>query len=111
MNGHDESIIKESASSSVTLNASPNGSVMLYKHNSIPFIAPIVFQNVILDKSQYIVAGLVTAGRNVDCNRTKGNVVIQEGVDYEIEAAGNVRLEDGFKVEKGAMFAVYPAEY
>ena len=30
-------------------------------------------------------------------------------IDYEIEASGTVTLEDGFQVEKGASFAVYPA--
>ena len=38
-----------------------------------------------------------------------GNVVIKSGVEYEIEATGTVTLEYGFKVEKGATFAVYPA--
>ena len=28
---------------------------------------------------------------------------------YEIEASGKVTLEDGFKVDKGAFFAIYPA--
>ncbi len=30
---------------------------------------------------------------------------------YEIEATGTVKLEDGFKVEKGATFAVYPSSF
>ena len=38
-----------------------------------------------------------------------GDVTVKEGVEYEIEASGTVRLEDGFKVEKGATFAVYPS--
>lgn len=38
-----------------------------------------------------------------------GNVVVKSGVEYEIEATGTVTLEYGFKVEKGATFAVYPA--
>ena len=38
-----------------------------------------------------------------------GNVTIKNGVQYEIEASGTVTLEDGFKVEKGATFAVYPS--
>ena len=40
-----------------------------------------------------------------------GNVVIKSGVNYEIEASGTVTLEDGFEVEEGATFAVYPACY
>lgn len=30
---------------------------------------------------------------------------------YEIEASGTVTLHDGFKVEKGATFAVYPSSF
>ena len=38
-----------------------------------------------------------------------GEVTVVNGVEYEIEASGVVRLEDGFTVEKGATFAVYPS--
>ncbi len=99
-------------SSSVTLsNVSPNSTIMLYKHNYIPYIAPLLLQNVTLDHSQYVIATDVLAGRTVDSNRTSGNVTVSEGVEYEIEASGTVRLAGGFKVEKGATFAVRPASY
>ena len=38
-----------------------------------------------------------------------GNVTIKNGIEYEVEASGTVTLEDGFKVERGATFAVYPS--
>lgn len=38
-----------------------------------------------------------------------GNVVVKSGAEYEIEATGTVTLKHGFKVEKGATFAVYPS--
>ena len=44
-------------------------------------------------------------------NRTSGNVIVKDGVEYEIEASGTVTLHDGFFVEKGATFAVYPSSY
>ena len=53
----------------------------------------------------------VIAGKSIDSDRTQGNVTIPAGVEYEIEASGVVRLEDGFKVEKGATFAVYPSSF
>lgn len=40
-----------------------------------------------------------------------GNVTVKNGAEYEIEATGTVTLEDGFKVEKGATFAVYPSSF
>ena len=98
--------------SSVTINnISPNSTIMVYQHNYIPFIAPLELQNVYLNKSQYIIASDVLAGKAVNISRTIGDVVVNQGAQYEIEASGVVRLEDGFKVEKGATFAVYPSSF
>lgn len=85
------------------------GPLMLYRHNSIPYIAPMVLQNVILNESQYVVASDVTAGTSVDGIRSRGDVIVKSGVEYEIEASGTVTLRDGFEVEEGATFAVYPS--
>ena len=95
---------------SITIsNISPNCLVMLHKHNMIPYIAPLVMQNETLKNSQYVIASDVTAGRSVDSDRTYGDVTVKSGIEYEIEASGTVTLEDGFNVEKGATFAVYPS--
>ena len=88
---------------------SPNSTIMLYKHNYIPYIAPMMLQNITLNRSQYVIASDVTAGEYIDSKRTYGEVIIPNGVEYEIEASGDVRLEDGFIIEKGATFAVYPS--
>lgn len=101
---------KQLASSSTTFNnVSPNGSIMLYKHNYIPYITPLLLQNENLSKSQYVIANDVTAGYSIDSGRTSGDVTITSGVEYEIEASGTVRLEGGFNVEKGATFIVNPS--
>ena len=95
---------------SVTFNqVSPNGVFMLYKHNYIPYISPMILQNVSLNKSHYAITSDMTAGCSVDGSRTTGDVTVKNGISYEIEASGTVTLEDGFKVEKGATFAVYPS--
>ena len=96
-------------SSSVTVNADPNSTIMLYKHNYIPYIAPLVLQNVSLSHSQYVIASDLTAGSSVDIGRTGGDVIVPSGVEYEIEASGTVSLQGGFEVELGGVFAVYPA--
>ena len=94
----------------ITRYISPNSTVMVYKHNYIPYIAPLLLQNVDLSKSQYVIAGDVTAGNAIDCsNRPPGDVTVKSGIEYEIEASGTVTLQDGFRVEKGATFAVYPS--
>ncbi|MBQ6078733.1 MAG: hypothetical protein IJK93_00505 [Muribaculaceae bacterium] len=103
---------KKQASSSVTFNdVSPNGTIMVYKHNYIPYIAPLLLQNYNINNSQYVIASDVTAGRSIDSNRTSGDVVVKSDVEYEIEASGTVTLDRGFKVEKGAFFAVYPSTF
>jgi hypothetical protein len=98
-------------SSEVTFHVfSPNASIMLYKHNYIPYIVPMIIQNVILNKSHYVFASDVTVGNNVDNGRMNGDVTVKKGIEYEIEASGTVTLSDGFKVERGATFAVYPLD-
>lgn len=90
---------------------SPNSSAMIYKHNYIPLILPMSIQNEVLDKSQYVIASDVIAGYSVDNNRTFGDVIVENGVEYEIEASGTVTLQGGFSVEQGATFAVYPSSF
>lgn len=99
-------------SSSVTLNNSyPNSSIMVFKHNYLPYIAPLLLQNEEMSRTQYVIARDVTAGYMVDTNRTEGDFTIKNGAEYEIEASGTVTLQDGFSVEKGAVFAVYPSSF
>ena len=90
---------------------SPNSTIMLYKHNYLPYILPLVLQNVELDKSQYVFASDVVAGNSVDIDngRTSGNVTVISGTELEIEATGTVTLQGGFIVQQGATFAVYPS--
>ena len=64
------------SASSVTLDGiSPNSSIMLYRHNYIPFIAPLALQNTTLSKTQYVIASEVCAGKSIDSSRTNGDVV------------------------------------
>ena len=99
----------QAGNSAVFRNISPNSTIMVYKDNCIPYIAPLIIQNARINKSQYIIASDVAIGRSVDVNRTNGDVTIKRGVEYEIELSGSCSLMDGFKVEKGAAFAVYPS--
>lgn len=91
----------------ITLNdISPNSTIMLYKHNYIPYIAPLVLQNTDLENSQYVIASDVVAGKAIDNGRTPGNVTVVDGAEFEIEASGKVVLNAGFNVERGATFTV-----
>ena len=97
--------------SPVTANVDPNSTIMLYKHNYIPYIAPLLLQNTDLENSQYVIASDVIAGSSVDSNRTSGDVIVPSGVDYEIEASGTVTLQGGFQVDLGASFSVYQSTF
>ena len=107
--------VPNTGESSVSLNVSPNSTVMVYdgskvyKNNltqHIPYIAPLLLQNTTIGNSQYVIANDVVAGNHVDIGRTAGDVTISAGVEYEIEHKGTVTLNRGFKVEKGATFSV-----
>ena len=107
----EQEIIIDNTSRITLCDASPSSTIMLNKHNYIPYMAPLLLQNTNICKSQYVIADEVTAGKDVNSNRTFGGVSIKNGIQYEIEASGNVSLYDGFSVEKGATFAVYPSSF
>ena len=50
---------------------SPNSTIMLYDHNYLPYIAPLIIQNQRL-RTQYVIADDYTAGAAVDANRPVG---------------------------------------
>ena len=105
-------LMKSTKTDSITFsNVNPNSTVMVYSHNYLPYIAPLYLQNERVVRSQYVIANDVYAGRNVDTNRTAGDLTIAEGSEYEIETKGQVVLAPGFKVEKGALFSVTQSDY
>ena len=104
--------MQKATASSVTFNnVDPNSTVMVYDRSHLPHIAGLVLQNTTLDSSQYVIAEDVTIGRQVESTRTYGNVTVSDDASYEIEAAGKVTIQGGFKVELGSSFAVYPSTY
>ena len=85
-------------------NISPNGCIMVYRHNYIPYIAPLILQNEIVENDQYVIATSLTAGNHVDTNRTSGDFIIPSGKQFEVEYSDKVVLAPGFKVNKGGVF-------
>lgn len=107
-----ETMRKYSVNGSATFsNVSPNSTIMLYKHNYLPYIAPMYIQNTMIDNSQYVIAKEVYIGRDVDSNRTVGDVKISAGVCYEMEFTDGVNIPAGFEVEKGAEFTLTLSDY
>lgn len=89
----------------------PNGCIMVYNSKTLPFIAPLKIQNESICKSQYILASSSDFGKHIDTNRTFGDVIVKNGVEYTLEAKGKTVLHEGFKVENGAKFSVIHASY
>ncbi len=95
------------ATGSITFSdVSPNSSIMVYQHNYKPFIAPIIIQNEMLYRSQYVFASSFCAGNNVDSHRTQGNVIFKHGCIYEVEATDDVTLGAGVIIEDGASLKI-----
>ncbi len=84
----------------------PSISIMVYNHEHIPYIAPLLLQDCDINNSQYVYASSFSAGRNVISSSISGNVSIKNGAVYEIEATEDVHLGEGFIVENGATFAI-----
>lgn len=85
-------------------NISPNGCIMVYRHNYLPYIAPLILQNETVENDQYVIATSLTAGNHVDTNRTSGDFIIPSGKQFEVEYSDKVVLAPGFKVNKGGVF-------
>ena len=105
--GHAGQVLYSGTGSINLTNISPNSCIMLYKHNYLPTIAPVEMQNETLSKSQFVFASEYKIGRNVDNNRTTGNVIIENGVEYEIEATGDVLIDAGTIVKNGGTLRVW----
>ena len=88
---------------------SPNSAVMIYHHNMIPYIAPLIVQNQTYTKSQYLFASTVRMGKYVNEFSDYGNVVFDAGVDFVVDASGDVYLGKGVIVNPGATVIVKSA--
>lgn len=90
----------------VLVGISHNSSIMVYNHNHIPYIFPLLLQNCDINNSQYVYASAFSAGSDVSTTVESGNVTIKSGATYEVEATDDVHLGEGFIVENGATFAI-----
>lgn len=98
--------IKTVTGASVTFNeVSPNSVVTVYKHNAIPYIAPLYLQNDTLRSSQYLHVNNVHIGQAVDTNRTEGDVVLKSGT-LTLESGGDVWIDEGVIIENGATLII-----
>lgn len=88
-------------------NTDPNTVITVYKHNAIPYVLPVIWQNGKAQSKQYYFTNDVTIGRNVDSSgRTKGDYVFTKDADVTIESNGDISINVGFRMESGATLTI-----
>lgn len=85
-----------------------NYAITVYKHNYLPYIAPIYLQNENIIGKHYLLGDKIVLGSSVDKTKQRGDIVIKNNADVTIETSDCVTLEGGFTVEVGAVFEIKP---
>lgn len=106
--GTDGSVKKQIITSDIATisDVSPNSSLMLYRKNTIPYIAPIEIQNDVINSSVSFITSSASLGNNVVSSRTAGDVIFDNGADFTIYASGDVLINSGVIVKSGATLTV-----
>ena len=93
--------------SDVNMTISPNSAIMIYGRNMIPYFPPLLIQNQVYEKSQYLFASSVQIGKFVDPERSiQGDVVFWNNIDFVIEATDDVYIGDGVIVYPGSTLTI-----
>ena len=87
-------------------NVSPNSHIVIYKHNMLPYLAPIQIQDEIINNSLHYFANMVNIGTFAYSDRESGNVILDNNADVVIEALGDVTLGPGLILNSGASLAI-----
>lgn len=75
--------------------------IMVQEDNKLPYFIPCHMQNVTFTRDEYVFAGYLKAGKAIDEDRTRGDVVFQS--EFTIEASQDVDLYDGVVIDTGAI--------
>lgn len=78
----------------------------LYKHDYLPYVAPIYLQNESVTGTHYIKGSQITTGNSVDSTKDKGDFVVKSGSDIVLEVSDGVTLDAGTEIELGASFEI-----
>ena len=87
-------------------NISPNSHIVIYRHNMLPYLAPIQIQDEIINNSLHYFADVVNIGTFAYPDRESGNVILDSNADVVIEALGDVTLGPGLILNSGASLAI-----
>ena len=75
-------------------NADPNSSLVVYKHNFIPYVSSIELQNGVFNDPKYIFSESISIGAKINSSRPYGDFLFQKGVAV-FDAERDVRICDG----------------
>ena len=104
-----KSTIQKKIGRTCTFNNIPrNYAVTVYRHNYLPYIAPLYLQNEEVTGKHYIIGNKISLGDNVNQTKQTGNLIIKNKADVTIETSDCVTLDGGFTVEAGASFKIIP---
>ena len=78
----------------------------LYKHDYIPYVAPIYLQNESVTGTHYIKGRQITTGNSVDSTKATGDFVVKSGSDIVLEISEGITLDAGTEIELGASFEI-----
>lgn len=82
-------------------NVPKNYVLTFYKHNYLPYIAPIYLQNEQVNGEFYISGSKVFVGNHVDENKSTGDFVLKSGSKLTLDVK-EIRLDAGTTIELGA---------
>ncbi len=96
---------------STTFSASPNSHVVIYRHNMIPYLAPLNIQNETINTPWHYFTSSVNIGSNADSNRASGAVIFDYNTNCTIDASGNVTLGPNLTIKSGATLTIRTKGY
>jgi len=102
-----QDIVNATNGEALITSVNPSSLIVVCAQNHLVYFAPMLLQNCTINNSQYVLATDISAGKNIDPNRSDGEVVIKAGANYEIQCSGKIEFKGGFRVEKGATLTVF----
>ena len=87
-------------------NLPKNYVLTLYKHDYLPYVAPVYLQNEQVTGRHYLAANRIYIGNHVDATKTAGDFTIDSGADVTLDVSGDVTLDAGTEIKLGATFEI-----
>lgn len=87
-------------------NVPKNYMITFYKHDYLPYVAPIYLQNESVMGKHYLRGGIIKMGNHVDSAKATGDFIIKSDADIVLDVTNEVMLDAGTTIELGATFEI-----